>query len=63
MGILSGLILSELIIINESKNFSIGSIEINHLSFALLGEFSSELVYKTLSGIIDKILAVFKTNK
>ena len=53
MGILSGLIMSEIIVLNQEMETA--SVEMNRLLFALLGGFASEVVYKILEAIIQKI--------
>ncbi len=53
MGMLSGLIMSEIIVINQ-ENIS-EDVEMNRLIFALLGGFSSEVVYSIMQGIMNKI--------
>ena len=56
MGMLSGLIMSEMIVLNEGIDNQ--SVEMNRLIFALLGGFSSETVFSILQGIMAKIKAV-----
>ena len=53
MGILSGMILSEGV--SVQKDLLSGSVETNRLIFAILGGFSSEIVYKILQSIMQKI--------
>jgi len=56
MGVISGMILSEGITINK---MTIGdSIEVNRLLFAILGGFSSEIVYRVLQSIMLKLQSV-----
>lgn len=57
MGVLSGLILSEMVVINQEA-INVDSIEINRLLFALLGGFASEVVYGILQSIMGKIRAL-----
>ena len=54
MGMLSGLILSEIVVLNHS-GLGEQSIELNRLLFALVGGFSSEVVYGILQTIMSKI--------
>lgn len=54
MGMLSGLILSEIIVLSHS-GLEEQSIEMNRLLFALIGGFSSEVVYGILQTIMGKI--------
>ena len=53
MGVLSGMILSEGVSIQT--DVLNGSVETNRLIFAILGGFSSEIVYKILQSIMQKI--------
>ncbi len=53
MGILSGLIMSEIIVINQESLSE--DVEMNRLIFALLGGFSSEVVYSIMQAIMNKI--------
>lgn len=53
MGILSGMILSEGVSVNTDAVSA--SVETNRLVFAILGGFSSEVVYKILQNIMQKI--------
>ncbi|PIB35277.1 hypothetical protein BFP72_07630 [Reichenbachiella sp. 5M10] len=57
MGMLSGLIMSEVIVIN--KTGLEGDVEMNRLIFALLGGFSSEVVYGILQTVMNKISSIF----
>ncbi|TRX54850.1 hypothetical protein FNH22_19035 [Fulvivirga sp. M361] len=57
MGILSGLIMSEMIVLNQS-NLDGQSVEMNRLLFALLGGFSSELVYGMLQAIVNRLRTI-----
>ena len=59
MGMLSGLILSEVIVLNQAS-LEEQSIEMNRLLFALLGGFSSEVVYGILQGIMNKLERILK---
>ena len=54
MGMLSGLIMSEVIVLNQ-ESLEDQSVEMNRLLFALLGGFSSEVVYGILQSVMDKI--------
>jgi uncharacterized membrane protein len=56
MGMLSGLIMSEVIVLNQEIENQ--SVEMNRLLFALLGGFSSETVFSIMQGIMAKIRAV-----
>ncbi len=56
MGMLSGLIMSEVIVLNQEVDNQ--SVEMNRLLFALLGGFSSETVFSIMQGIMAKIKAV-----
>ncbi len=62
MGMLSGLILSEIIVLNQD-NIGGESIEMNRLLFALLGGFSSEVVYSILQAIMNKIRLIITGNE
>ncbi|MCG8578151.1 MAG: hypothetical protein MI810_24950 [Flavobacteriales bacterium] len=53
MGMLSGLILCEIIVLEP--NMGDQSIEMNKLMFALLGGFSSEIVFSILEKIMEKV--------
>lgn len=58
MGILSGLIMSEIIVLNQDPDSA--SVEMNRLLFALLGGFSSEAVYQILEGLIERIRTIMQ---
>ena len=60
MGMLSGLILSEIIVVNH-KGLEEQSIEINRLLFALVGGFSSEVVYGILQTVMGKIQGIISS--
>lgn len=53
LGILSGVILSELSLISDEPISS--ALSLNRMMFAMLGGFSSELVYTTLQSIMNKL--------
>ncbi|NER13709.1 hypothetical protein GWK08_09685 [Leptobacterium flavescens] len=53
MGMLSGIILSEGVSVNQVVLDD--SIEVNRLLFAILGGFSSEIVYRILQSIMEKV--------
>ena len=53
MGVLSGMILSEGV--SLKTDVLNGSVETNRLIFAILGGFSSEIVYKILQTIMEKV--------
>lgn len=57
IGLLGGVILSELVGMSLKSDDS--TLEVNRLLFSLLGGFSSELVYKILEMIIEKIKSFF----
>lgn len=53
MGVLSGLIMCEIIILSQAVDNQ--SVEVNRLLFALLGGFSSEVVFTILQKIMQKV--------
>lgn len=53
MGMLSGLIMSEMIVLNQELDNQ--SVEMNRLLFALLGGFSSEIVFSIMQKIMEKV--------
>lgn len=56
MGILSGLILSELIVVKDGIENA--SVEIDRLFYALMGGFASEIMYNILEELMAKVQAV-----
>lgn len=54
LGVISGLLLSE-VVVTDSTQTIVSGLSLNRMILALIGGFSSELVYKTLQAILEKL--------
>lgn len=61
IGLISGFIIAELFTFNTT-DFAGGTIEIQKMTLALLGGFSSDAIFSILKGVVNKAKAVFGQN-